>query len=144
MLTSLRPQNPFFNTAIDQGAVSEGVFGFKLASSGSELYLGGTNTDSYTGSLEYHDIDSSTGFWQLTGASVSVDGSTAVSNFETIIDSGTTLAYGPPADVKKLYAAIDGSGVYDSDQGLYYVPCDSLPTIAFSWGGQDWDISSDK
>ncbi|EJF55819.1 acid protease [Dichomitus squalens LYAD-421 SS1] len=136
--------DPFFNTAIDQGVVSEGVFGFKLASSGSELYLGGTNDELYSGSLEYHDVDTSTGFWQLTGAKTYVNGESVVTGIETIIDTGTTILYGPPSAVKKVYAAVDGSGVYDSSQGYYYYPCDSPPTIAFSWGGKKWAISSDN
>ena len=120
------------------------MFGFKLASSSSELYLGGTNSDLYSGSIEYHDVDQSTGFWQITGASISVGGTAAVSNFETIIDSGTTLAYGPSSAVETFYNAISGSGVYDSSSGYYYYPCDSPPTVSFSWGGSDWEISSDK
>ena len=137
-------QNPFFNTAISEGAVDEGVFGFKLASSGSELYLGGTNSDLYSGSLEYHDVDQSNGFWQLTGASAYVGSTAAVTGFETIIDSGTTIMYGPPSAVKKLYAKVSGSGVYDSSEGYYYYPCSSPPTLSFSWGGKKWEISSDK
>ena len=144
MLTSLRPQNPFFNTAIDQDAVSEGVFGFKLASSGSELYLGGTNSDLYSGSLEYHDVDTSTGFWQITGAKAYVGSTTANSGFETIIDSGTTIMYGPPAAVKKVWAKVDGAKLFDSTNGYYSFPCDSDPEIAFSWGGKSWKISSAK
>ncbi|RDX54914.1 acid protease [Lentinus brumalis] len=136
--------NPYFNTAIEQGAVKEGVFGFKLASTGSELYLGGTNDELYSGSIEYHDIDTSTGFWQLTGAKALVGGKAVVSNFETIIDSGTTIMYGPPAAVKTFYKAISGSAVYDSDQGYYSYPCDSPPTVAFSWGGKQWTISADN
>ena len=138
------PQSPFFNTAVSQGAVSEGVFGFKLASSGSELYLGGTDDELYSGSLEYHDVDTSTGFWQLTGAKAYVNSKSVVTGFETIIDTGTTILYGPPSAVKKIYAAVSGSGVYDSSQGYYYYPCDSPPTIAFSWGGKEWAISSAK
>ncbi|KAH9917408.1 acid protease [Epithele typhae] len=134
-------QNPFFNTAIEQKAVSAGDFGFKLASSGSELYLGGTNNALYSGSIEYHDVDSSQGFWQLSGASALVGGNAAVDNFETIIDSGTTLMYGPPSAVQTFYAAISGSGEYDSSQGEYYYSCDSPPNVAFSWGGQDWTIT---
>ena len=136
--------DPFFFTAVSQKTAKEGAFAFKLAGSGSELYIGGTNDAHYSGAIEYHSVVGKTGFWQLGSAHVSANSTVAVSNIKTIIDSGTTLAYGPPADVKKLYATIDGSGVYDSDQGLYYVPCASLPTIAFSWGGQDWDISSAK
>ncbi|KAI1795524.1 acid protease [Ganoderma leucocontextum] len=134
--------DPFFNNAYVHGAVNEGVFGFKLASSGSELFLGGTNDQLYSGSLEYHNVDTSTGFWQITGAKAYLNGKAVATGFETIIDSGTTLMYGPPAAVKKLFASVPGSGVYDSSQGYYYYPCKSPPTLAFSWGGKQWKISA--
>ncbi|KAJ7612659.1 acid protease [Roridomyces roridus] len=137
-------ENPFFVTANDQGETDANTFGFFLASSGSELYLGGTDEDKYDGDIEFNGVDSSTGFWQTTGAKVTVGGSTAVSNFDAVIDSGTTLVYGPPADMKKLYAKVSGSKVYDSDQGLYSYPCDSPPEIAFSWGGKSWAISAEN
>ena len=129
---------------MSQGAVDEGVFGFKLASSGSELYLGGTNDRLYSGSIEYHNVDTSTGFWMISGGKAYVGSKAAVSNFETIIDSGTTIMYGPPSAVKTFYRAISGSGVYDSSQGFYYYPCNSLPTISFSWGGKKWEITEEK
>ncbi|KAI0782433.1 aspartic protease [Irpex lacteus] len=135
-------QNPFFDTAINQGKVSAGAFGFKLASSGSNLYLGGTDTSKYSGSIEYHSIDTSTGFWQATGAKAIVGSSAAVNNFETIIDSGTTIIYGPPSAVKTFYSKISGSQVYDSSEGYYSYPCSSAPTVGFSWGGKTWTISS--
>ena len=83
-------QDPFFNTATKQKAVSQSVFGFKLASTGSELFLGGTNNKLFSGQLEFHQVDPSAGFWQVPGASVKVNGQAAPSSFETIIDSGTT------------------------------------------------------
>ncbi|KAI0782432.1 aspartic protease [Irpex lacteus] len=135
-------ENPPFVTAINQGTVTSGVFGFKLASSGSNLYLGGTDTSKYSGSIEYHSIDTSTGFWQATGAKAIVGSSAAVSNFETIIDSGTTIIYGPPSAVKTFYSKISGSQVYDSSEGYYSYPCSSAPTVGFSWGGKTWTISS--
>jgi cathepsin D len=46
-----------------------------------------------------------------------VGSSTAVSGFETIIDSGTTIMYGPPAAVKEVYAKVAGSAVFDSTNG---------------------------
>ncbi|KAJ7142091.1 acid protease [Mycena crocata] len=135
-------QNPFFNTASNAGTVDANQFSFYLASSGSELYLGGVNEDLFTGEIEFHDVDSSTGFWQATGAKVKVGTTSAVSNFDTIIDSGTTLMYGPPAAVKKLYAAVSGSKVYDADNGYYSYPCATPPKLAFNWGGKDWAISA--
>ncbi|PCH39030.1 acid protease [Wolfiporia cocos MD-104 SS10] len=133
--------NPYFWTAIDQKAVSSGVFGFKLSSSGAELYLGGTDSSLYSGDIEYHDLASSAGYWQIGGASALVNGKTVVSNFETIIDSGTSLMYGPPDAVKTFYAAIDGAQEVQS--GTYSIPCDSVPTVAFTWGGKTWEISPD-
>ena len=129
---------------MEQGVVEKGVFAFKLAANGSELYLGGTNDELYKGDFEYHPVDTSTGFWQITDAEVSLDGVTIVSDFETIIDSGSTIMYGPPEDVKKFYDAIPGSGVFDADYGYYYFPCNSVPTVAFSWGGKQWNISETK
>ncbi|EIN11115.1 acid protease [Punctularia strigosozonata HHB-11173 SS5] len=137
-------KTPFFNKAVSQGTASKNEFGFKLASSGSELYLGGTDSSKYSGSIEYHDVDTSSGFWQATGAKAKVGSKTVVSGFDTIIDSGTTIMYGPPASVKKVFAAVSGSKLYDSTNGYYSYPCDSPPKISFNWGGKDWEISSDN
>ncbi|OSX65551.1 hypothetical protein POSPLADRAFT_1054288 [Postia placenta MAD-698-R-SB12] len=131
--------DPFFWTAISQGVVSEGVFGFYLSDSDSELYLGGTNSSLYTGDLEYHDLVSSAGFWTIGGASAIVNGQTVNSDFETIIDSGTTLMYGPTDAVAKFYSGINGAQSLGS--GLYGIPCDSFPTVAISWGGSTFTIS---
>ena len=58
--------------------------------------------------------------------------------------AGTTLAYGYPSDITKVFAKIEGSKVYDKDEGLYEYPCDSTPEVSFNWGGKDWSISSDN
>ena len=83
-------QDPWFTNANSQGAVDKNSFGFYLAKTGSELYLGGANDKLYSGDVEYHDVDKSEGFWLITGASISVDGKSAADSFDTIIDSGTT------------------------------------------------------
>lgn len=65
------------------------MFAFKLASSDSELYIGGTNDQLYSGDIEYHNVSSSGGgFWQISGASAIVGGKEVVSGFDTITDSG--------------------------------------------------------
>ncbi|CCM02235.1 uncharacterized protein FIBRA_04315 [Fibroporia radiculosa] len=132
--------NPFFWTAIDQGAVSEGVFGFYLSSGTSELYLGGTDTQYYSGDIEYHDLTSSSGFWQIGTASGTINGETAVTGIDTVIDSGTTLMYGPTDAVEDFY---NQAGATSLGDGAYGFPCDSFPTVAFSWGGNTWTISND-
>lgn len=81
------PQDPYFFSAISQNAVQQGVFGFYLAANNSELYLGGTDSTLYTGSIEYHALASdSEGWWQIANASFLVNGQSAASGFETVCD----------------------------------------------------------
>ena len=87
-LSKLHQSDTFFNTAINQAVLSQSVFGFKLASEGSELFLGGTNNDLFSGDLEFHEVDSSNGTWLIPGASVKVNGKTAADSFKTAFDSG--------------------------------------------------------
>jgi cathepsin D len=44
---------PLFQTLISAGVVTSQVFGFKFATSGSELFLGGTNSALYTGDFTW-------------------------------------------------------------------------------------------
>ncbi|CAK5266726.1 unnamed protein product [Mycena citricolor] len=135
-------QDPYFQTAISEGAVSANRFGFYLASTGSTLYIGGTDTRKYTGAIEYNTITSSSGFWQVTGASVKVGSSVVTSNVQTIVDSGTTIMYGPPALVKQIFAQVPGAQLFDSANGYYSYPCSTPPKISFNYGGKDWTISA--
>ena len=138
-------QSPFFTTAMVDRTVRDGVFGMKLAASGSELYLGGTNPDLYTGAIEYHAIDATLGYWLLPNAKAYLGTTVAASGIETIIDSGTTLAYGPPDAVAAFYGNISGSGSFIAGSGYYYYPCDSPPAVSFSWDdGKQWEITPDK
>ncbi|KAI0712498.1 acid protease [Earliella scabrosa] len=135
--------NPFFFTAVSQDTAPEGVFSFKLSQTGSELFIGGTNDDLFTGDIEFHRLSSNDGFWQIGGASVSVnDQSVSSSKFETIIDSGSTIITAPPSAAKAFWSRVQGSKVFDQEQGLYSYPCNSPPTVAFSWGGKSWSISA--
>ena len=43
--------SPVFNTLIAQNQTAAPQFGFKLATNGSELFLGGFNTNLFTGPL---------------------------------------------------------------------------------------------
>ncbi|KAK7023295.1 acid protease [Favolaschia claudopus] len=142
-ISNLR-EKPFFNKAIESGAVRSGVFGLYLASSRSTLYLGGTDTSKYHGDIEYIDIDNDGGFWQATGGEVKVGGGVVVRNIDTIIDSGTTLMYGPPSLVAEIFDEVEGSSPYDEADGFYTYPCNSPPTISFNWGGADWIISPEN
>ncbi|PCH37786.1 aspartic protease [Wolfiporia cocos MD-104 SS10] len=133
-------QNPFFFTAVQEKAVSEGVFGFKLASNGSTLTLGGTDSSLYSGSIEYYSLSSSAGYWQVGDMTAYVNGAAAVQQQETVFDTGTTLMYGPPLQVMQVYSAM---GATDIGQGYWAFDCDAVPSLAFSFGGSTWNVSAD-
>ena len=76
---------------------------------------------------------------------MSVNGATIVSNFDTVLDSGSEYIFGSPSAVQAVYSAIPGAKLWDPQQGAYTFPCDSNPTLAFSWGGgQPWPIFPEK
>ncbi|KAF7307817.1 Acid protease [Mycena kentingensis (nom. inval.)] len=140
-------QRPFFNTANANSSLPSNQFSFYLAKNDSELYLGGTNKDRYTGDIEFHDIaEADSGFWDIGDAKIKVDGKSVLSKpFVAIIDSATTIVYGPPDDVETFYKSIPGATLYDSTNGFYSYPCNSTLEVAFSWGtGRDWVVTADN
>ncbi|KAF8823970.1 hypothetical protein HHX47_DHR9000475 [Lentinula edodes] len=141
---SILKADPVFVSAAQQNAITTKAFSFYLAKNNSELYLGGTNPKLYNDPIEYHPVDKSNGFWQVKNASITVGGQTVFSDFDTIIDSGTTIMYGPPDMVKDIYSKVEGAEVFDSSEGFYSFPCDKVPEISFSWGGENFAISSEN
>ncbi|GJJ14502.1 hypothetical protein Clacol_008766 [Clathrus columnatus] len=135
-------QNPFVNSAFNQGVIPSAEFSFKLASNGSALFIGGADHSKFTGSIEFHSVIDDTGFWLIGNGSVAVGQKTLISGMSTIIDSGTTDIIGPPSDVAKIYSTIPNATVFDAENGLYSFPCSSTPSISFSWGGRQWPIKS--
>jgi cathepsin D len=139
-------QNPFFFTAESQGRVAANEFAFKLSQTGSELFLGGTDSSKFTGNIEYHGLSSTGGFWQIGDFSATVNGEIATSSgYQTIIDTGTSIIIAPVADANAFYAKIPGSqALTGGDAGLYSFPCSFASSVTFSWGGKNWPISSAK
>ncbi|KAI0677640.1 acid protease [Trametes maxima] len=141
-LSNLR-STPFFHTALKQGTAPEGIFAFKLDQTGSELFIGGTNTALYTGDVEYHNVTNTVGFWQIGGAAVALQGTALASGFDTIIDSGSTIITAPPAAAAAFWAGVGGAREFDKEQGLWALPCDAFPEVSFNWGGKTWIISAE-
>lgn len=48
--------DPVFQTLVKQGKTTKPVFAFKLTESGSELFLGGTNSAKYQGKFTYSPV----------------------------------------------------------------------------------------
>lgn len=48
--------SPIFQTLVSQNKETPPIFGFKLAHSGSELFLGGVNSDLYEGNFTWVNL----------------------------------------------------------------------------------------
>lgn len=111
-----------------QNKVASKVFSFKLAASNSHLYLGGADSGSYSGAFEWHPLVSQS-YWVITG-SAKANGATAVSNFNAIIDTGTTVIVAPTSAAQAFWATVPNAQVYGS--GYYSYPCASAPTVSLA------------
>lgn len=135
---------PVFQSLVAQGQTTSSVFAFKLAESGSELSIGGLDSNAYSGSPTYTSVTKQ-GYWQITFSSLTVGGTSAVGSTTAIVDSGTTLIIGSTSGVKAFYSKI--SGAHDASStvgsGFYTFPCStSLPTTAFTIGGTSLPFST--
>ncbi|KAI0292907.1 acid protease [Russula brevipes] len=133
--------SPLFQTLISEGIVTSPVFSFKLATSGSELFLGGTNSALFTGNFTWVPLTSE-GFWQASFNSISVGGSTVIGNTAAIFDTGTTEIVGDPAGIQKLFQSISGAqAAPELGPGSFTIPCNFNTSISIDVGGMKISIS---
>ncbi|KAJ9126685.1 hypothetical protein QFC24_001715 [Naganishia onofrii] len=135
---------PLFSTLYSQGAVSSGLFAFKLTASGAELSLGGLDANAYTGAVTYTPVTQQ-GYWQVAMGSANVGGSAKVSNRQAIIDTGTTLIYASSTDGKAFYAGFPSnyplsSFGYTGYDGYYAIPCTGSTAISLTFAGRSFSI----
>jgi len=128
-----------FQTLVSQGQVSSPVFSFYFAESGSELYIGGTNHNHYTGSFTYMPVTVE-GYWQGSFDGISVNGQTVVGYETTIIDTGTTQVLGDTQSVQAIYDQIPGSKNVGS--GIWTIPCDFDTPVSITFSGKEFPISA--
>lgn len=128
---------PYFATLLSEGVVSTGKFAFKLAPSGAELYLGGTDSSEYSGAITYTPVIQQS-YWQVALEAVKVNSQTVSHGTSAIIDTGTTSIVASTAATEAFYAAYPGAqplanfGYTDPKfAGYYGVPC-SGTSVAFS------------
>lgn len=133
--------NTFFESLVAQGGATAPQFSFKLAANESELFLGGSNSDLFTGEFTTLNVTQQ-GFWQVTLDSVGAGGQQALSNVQAVIDTGTSLIVAPEADVVKFYQAIPGFKDASSTigQGFFTFPCNSDPQVSLTFGGKQFAV----
>ncbi|KAI9440395.1 acid protease [Lactarius indigo] len=135
---------PLFQTLVAQGNVTHPQFAFKLANTGAELYLGGTNPKLYKGSFTYVPVTKQ-GYWQTILTDVTVNECPVLlSDINVIIDTGTTLIIGNKKDVEAIYAKIPGyrpGPESDLDEGFFTIPCNFSTVVSFEFGGKRFPVS---
>ncbi|KAG2139038.1 aspartic peptidase domain-containing protein, partial [Suillus clintonianus] len=128
-----------FETLVSQGAVPQPVFAFKLASSRSELYVGGVNSALYKGAFTYTPVTNKR-FWQIAGDAIEIYGKGIVKGFSAVVDTGTTFVLGNSSYVSQLYATFNATEV---EKGIYALPCNAMPNVSITLGGKSFPISAE-
>ncbi|KAG9124711.1 Type I transmembrane sorting receptor [Ceratobasidium sp. 392] len=134
----------FIENLKSAGAIQSAIFAFKLASTGSELFIGGTNSELFTGDITFSPLTSKT-FWLTTGAAIA--GGSDAYNGGMIIDSGTTLIVGPNDSVDSFWKAAGGEKCDTSvcgEDGFYTYDCASPPSVAFKFGDASFEMSPES
>ncbi|EIW79067.1 acid protease [Coniophora puteana RWD-64-598 SS2] len=143
------PASPVFSTLVNESASAAPVFGFKLAQSGDgpELYVGGTNAQLYTGEFTYVPLEDK-GWWQIKADSIDAStgsgGNATLQEVHAIVDTGTTLIIGDPAQVDTFYASLGAKNATELGQGFYSFPCDAFPDVSITLGGKAFAISKES
>jgi len=134
--------NDLFTTLVNEGKAAA-QFGVKLADSGSELFLGGVNTNLFKGSFVNTPVVQDA-FWEVALQAIGLNGATLASgSVAAIVDTGTTLLIGDSQDVLFVYENIPGAKDASSvlGDGFFTVPCDAIPTLSLTFGGTAFSIS---
>ncbi|KAH8921407.1 acid protease [Atractiella rhizophila] len=152
-------QRPYFESAIAQKSVKTKQFSFALKHTGSELYIGGTNKNLYTGAIHWTDVVEES-YWvikhKIKVANKVVFRNVRFDSFSTFalsfVDWATSYrGFGNdsrhcPSCVRHqdLQPACTASTCGSGSDGFYIYPCASKPKVSVSAGGTTWAISNDN
>jgi len=143
---SVNGMTPFFQAALQSGAIKEPKFAFyleKTGSTGGELTLGGVDSSKYTGDFTYTPI-TIRGYWQFAVSSITVGGSSFAAETKAIADTGTSLLAIPKSSLTSLLATFPSGVVTPLAAGEYTVTCSrisELPTLSFTIGGKAFELA---
>lgn len=137
----------FINSIKSDKALSSNIFSVDLnrnsdGNNTGELTFGGTDPAKYTGAITYTSVNSSAGGdWAIPLDDMAYSGTKAgVTGKLAYIDTGTSYAFGPSADVVALHKLIPGAN--STDGVTFTAPCDSSQSIVLTFSGVDFPISS--
>lgn len=111
---------------------------------GGEFMMGGTNSQLYTGDIDYVNIPTGRqSYWLIPLTGLTVNGASVLSgSVNAAIDTGTTLVGGPTDAISSIFAQIPNSqaGTGDLD-GYYLYPCSTSVTITMTFSSRTWTIN---
>jgi len=125
----------------DLASAGKGMFAFYLGDEADgELAIGGYNEDRMQGDINWVDL-ARPGYWLISMDGVKFgDEVIAASATGGIMDTGTSLIYGPLQQVDAMVATIPGAA-FSAAIGLYSVPCDAdIPDLEFVIGGKGYVV----
>ncbi|CDM30996.1 hypothetical protein DTO013E5_361 [Penicillium roqueforti] len=130
------PQKTFFDTV--KSSLGEPLFAVTLKHGAPGTYdFGYIDSDKYTGTLAYADVDDSDGFWSFTADSYKIGTGAAGKSITGIADTGTTLLLLDSSIVTAYYKKVTGSQ-NSSSAGGYIFPCSAtLPDFTVTINGYD-------
>lgn len=152
---------PFFVQLAQQGVLNYPVFGLSLTRNDTgSLSIGAIDSSVVTNvtNVGWHEVVefapigtennvSSYLQWAIPLDGFAVNGSSLtpsptypnITNNASLamFDVGNNGIYGPYQDVSRLFAAISGSRLVDTNLGLWAIPCDTLVPISFTFGTQN-------
>ncbi|TKS77528.1 Pepsin A [Collichthys lucidus] len=135
---------PVFDNMIKQQLVQQPLFSVYLSSKGqqgSEVLFGGTDSNYYTGQINWIPLTSAT-YWQIKMDSVTINGQTVACSggCQAIIDTGTSLIVGPNSDINNMNSWV---GASTNQYGEATVNCQniqSMPDVTFTLNGQAFTV----
>ncbi|EJK62055.1 hypothetical protein THAOC_17352 [Thalassiosira oceanica] len=143
-----RDRDPGVNTVIpnlkEKGKLKKAMFAFYLGdNSDGELTIGGYDDTKFEGSITWVDLISPT-YWLAPVDQIKFgDKVVADSKVAGIIDTGTSLIYGPKEQVAGMVAAIGGRFI--PKIGLNLIDCNTkIPDLSLTIGGHEVKIEGSK
>ncbi|TAQ86915.1 hypothetical protein B7494_g4770 [Chlorociboria aeruginascens] len=136
----------FWDDVIAAKVLHSNIFGVDLnrAADGpntGQINFGAPNTALFSGNLNYMDVASTKGDWEITMDNVGFGTTGAgITNRLTYVDTGTSFIFTPAADAKTLHALVPG--FTQVDDATYTVPCDTTTPMILTFGGVSYSISS--
>lgn len=151
---------PYFFGLMDSGKLDAPVFSVWLSTknswpnhqTGGEMTLGGVDPAHYTGDMTYVPV-TKRGYWQLHADSMVIDGKTINSDFEAVIDTGTSLLALPLLQAIEINNKLGCLNIGIECEFVTPNPNDptstcpdpsTLPTLTFTLGGKTFTLEGEE